>query len=168
MIGRASVRKHDACEGLIRRAYAPTLANELKMIRITHLDHVSLIVTDVSRSREFYGGILGLKEIAPPASFTFVAVWYDLGGQSLHLLQKTAADSISARHPCFHVADIAAARAHVLAHGLAIEETVTIPGCDRFFVRDPDGNRIEILNWQRPYDSGRDGRFAVISSVPRS
>lgn len=131
------------------------------MIRITHLDHVSLIVTDIENARSFYGGILGLKEIAPPAAFDFVAVWYDLGGHYLHLLQKLVPDSISARHPCFHVADIVAARAHVASHGLAIEETVKIPGCDRFFVRDPDGNRIELLNWQRPYDPERDGRFSA-------
>lgn len=129
-------------------------------MRITHLDHVSLIITDVAKARAFYGGILGLKEIAPPAVFDFVAVWYDLGGQYLHLLQKPVADSISARHPCFHVTDIAAAREHCSSHGLTIEETVIIPGGDRFFIRDPNGNRIEILKWQRPYDPERDGRFS--------
>jgi hypothetical protein len=27
-----------------------------------------------------------------------------------------------------------------------------IPHCDRFFVHDPDGNRIEIIQWVEPYD----------------
>ena len=36
-------------------------------IRFTHIDHCSVIVTDVARSRDFYGRVLGLKEIALPA-----------------------------------------------------------------------------------------------------
>ena len=130
-------------------------------IAITHIDHVTMIVTNVARARAFYGGILGLKEIAPPAAFDFVAVWYNLGGQFLHLLQKPVPDSASARHVCFHVKNITEARTHFESHGFPIDETVKIPGCERFFIRDPDGNRIEILSWERPYESERDGHFAV-------
>jgi hypothetical protein len=28
---------------------------------------------------------------------------------------------------------------------------VLIPGADRFFVTDPDGNRIEIIEWKEAY-----------------
>lgn len=131
------------------------------MIDLTRIDHVTLIVTDVAKARAFYGGVLGLKEIAPPAAFDFVAVWYDLGGQFLHLLLKPTPDTVSARHVCFHVTDILKAREHFASHGIGTDETVLIPGCDRFFVRDPDGNRIEILNWQRPYDPTKDGRISA-------
>ena len=44
---------------------------------------------------------------------------------------------------------------------IAIEETVKIAAAERFFVRDPDGNRIEILQWLRPYRPDRDGRFRL-------
>ena len=134
----------------------------MSRFEISHIDHVSLIVTDIAKARAFYGGLLGLTEIAPPASFDFVSIWYDLGGQYLHLLQKPIPDSISARHVCFHVPDIVLARTHFQSHGIAIDETVKIPGCDRFFIRDPDGNRIEFLNWLQKYDSIRDGRFPAI------
>ena len=40
-----------------------------------------------------------------------------------------------------------------------LQETVKIAAADRFFVHDPDGNRIEILQWQRPYTPDIDGRF---------
>jgi glyoxylase I family protein len=130
-------------------------------MHITHIDHVTLIVTDVTNARAFYGEMLGLKEIAPPAAFDFPAIWFDLGGQYLHLLLKPVPDSISPRHPCFHVEDIRAARRHMTTHGIAIDETVAIPGCDRFFIRDPDGNRIEILHWQEKYNSERDGCFSA-------
>lgn len=129
------------------------------MIGATHLDHVSVIVTDVAKARSFYGGVLKLDEIAPPRAFDFVAIWYRIGsGQTLHLLQKPVADPIGIRHFCLHVPDPDSARLHFAKHGIRIEETVAVPGCDRFFVRDPDGNRIEFLHWHRPYDPVTDGR----------
>jgi glyoxylase I family protein len=38
---------------------------------------------------------------------------------------------------------------------------VKIAAADRFFIRDPDGNRIEILQWQRKYDPENDGLFSA-------
>lgn len=132
------------------------------MLRATHIDHVSVIVTDVSRSRAFYRDVLGLPEIAPPREFDFVALWFDLGGgQTLHLLQRPAADTPSPRHFCLHVADIIAAREHFSRLGVAIDETTKIAAADRFFVRDPDGNRVELLQWQRAYVPSTDGRFSA-------
>jgi catechol 2,3-dioxygenase-like lactoylglutathione lyase family enzyme len=128
---------------------------------VTHIDHCSVIVTDVAASRHFYGELLGLREIPAPRTFDFVALWYDLGGTFLHLLLKPERDSISPRHFCLHVADIAAARAHVTAQRISIDETVKIPGAERFFIRDPDGNRIEVLQWESRYEPERDGRYLV-------
>lgn len=124
---------------------------------VVHLDHCSVIITDVERSRRFYGGVLGLREIAKPRTFDFVVIWYDLGNQHLHLLFKEQADTLSARHFALRVADIQAARAHFAAHGVAMQETTPIPGADRFFIFDPDGNRIEIIQWLQPYDPSASG-----------
>ncbi len=131
------------------------------MFPVTHIDHCSVLITDVALARHFYGVQLGLREIAAPASFDFIAIWYDLGGTYLHLLLKPQADTIGPRHFCLHVSDIAAARMHCQQQSLKMDETVKIPGADRFFIRDPDGNRIEVLQWEHPYDSVRDGRFQV-------
>ena len=128
---------------------------------VTHIDHCSVIVTDVAASRHFYGELLGLREIPAPKTFDFVALWYDLGGTYLHLLFKPERDTISPRHFCLHVSDIAAARVHVTARGIRIDETVKIPGAERFFIRDPDGNRIEVLQWESGYDPERDGQYRV-------
>ncbi len=122
-------------------------------LRVTAIDHVSVIITDLDRSRRFYGDVLGLREVPPPYTFDFVVLWFAAGeGQYVHLLHKPAPDTLSPRHFALHVADAQAARAHCRAHGLDIEETVRIPNADRFFVRDPDGNRIELIQWLRPYD----------------
>jgi catechol 2,3-dioxygenase-like lactoylglutathione lyase family enzyme len=121
-------------------------------MQITQIDHCSVIITDVARSRHFYSAVLGLTEIAKPWTFDFVVVWYDLGNQHLHLLLKDRPDTLSARHVALRVSDAANARAYFRKAGIAIQDTTPIPGADRFFIADPDGNRIEIIQWIRPYD----------------
>ena len=129
---------------------------------VSRLDHCSVLITDVARARHFYGTVLGLPEVPAPRTFDFVALWYDLGGgQTLHLLQKPVPDTVSPRHFALHVADVPAARRYLREAGVPFEETVEIPHCDRVFVRDPDGNRIELIQWRRPYNSDVDGRFLV-------
>lgn len=106
----------------------------------------------MERSRRFYRDVLGLKEIAKPSTFDFVVVWFDLGNQHIHLLLKEQADTMSPRHFALRVTDAAAARAYFRERGVATHETTPIPGAVRFFIADPDGNRIEIIQWLRPYD----------------
>jgi catechol 2,3-dioxygenase-like lactoylglutathione lyase family enzyme len=126
--------------------------------QISQIDHCSVIITDVERSRRFYRDILGLREINKPRTFDFVVVWFDLGNMHIHLLLKDRPDVISPRHFALRVSDAAAARVHYREHGVALEETTPIPGADRFFIRDPDGNRIEIIQWLRPYSSEENAR----------
>ena len=125
----------------------------MSRLDVTHVDHVSVIVTDLARSRRFYRDVLGLKEIAKPKTFDFAVLWFDLGNQHLHLLLKDRPDSLSPRHFALCVADAGEARRYFQEQGIATEETTPIPGADRFFIRDPDGNRIEIIQWLRPYSS---------------
>lgn len=55
------------------------------MIEITDLHHVSLPVTNLERSKDFYRDVLGLKEIERPA-FAFAGAWFALGDRQLHLI----------------------------------------------------------------------------------
>ena len=48
------------------------------------------------------------------------------------------------------VDDAQAARLWLKEKGLD-QEAVLIPGADRFFITDPDGNQIEIIEWQEAY-----------------
>ena len=128
---------------------------------VTQFDHVSVIITDVERSRCFYRDVLELKEIAKPRTFDFVALWFELGNQTLHLLRKPDPDTVSPRHFALRVRSVATAREHFRARGVVIEETTQIPHCDRFFVRDPDKNRIEVIEWLEPYDPAKSGAAAL-------
>ena len=126
-------------------------------LQATHIDHVSVLITDVERSRRFYRDLLGLREIAKPRTFDFVALWFELGNQQLHLLRKDRPDTLSPRHFALRVADVKAARIYFQQHGVAVQETTLIPGADRFFINDPDGNRIEVIEWLEPYDPAASG-----------
>jgi catechol 2,3-dioxygenase-like lactoylglutathione lyase family enzyme len=126
-------------------------------LHVKSIDHVSVLVTDLAKSRYFYRDILQLKEIAKPRTFDFKVLWFDLGNQQLHLLQKPQPDTRSPRHFALRVDDVRAAREHFQHHGVETTETTPIPHCDRFFVFDPDGNRIEIIQWLEPYDAAKSG-----------
>jgi catechol 2,3-dioxygenase-like lactoylglutathione lyase family enzyme len=130
-------------------------------LQVTQIDHVSVIITDVERSRRFYRDLLGLKEIAKPRTFDFVVLWFDLGNQQLHLLRKDQADTVSPRHFALRVADAQAARRYCQEQGIATAETTPIPGADRFFIADPDNNRIEVIQWREPYDPAVSGAAAL-------
>lgn len=127
------------------------------MIEVTQIDHVSVLITDLARSRHFYRDLLGLREIARPRTFDFQVLWFDLGNQQLHLLLKPQPDGLSPRHFALRVKDTQAARQYFREKGIPTHETTLIPGCDRFFIADPDANRIEIVQWLEPYDPSRSG-----------
>src|SRR5262245_20200506 len=97
-------------------------------LKISQIDHSSVIITDVDRSRRFYRDVLGLKEIHKPRTFDFVVLWFDLGNMHIHLLLKEQADTISPRHFALRVADAANARKHFRDQGVATQETTAIPG----------------------------------------
>jgi len=110
------------------------------------IEHVTIIVTDLGRARSFYTNVLGLREVPRPKSFDFPGAWYEIGPTFLHLLGKPHQDSISSRHFCLWVGDVprAARAVEAAGHPVVWEAKHKIPGIDRFFVYDLDGNRIEI------------------------
>ncbi len=58
----------------------------------TAFHHMQVTVTDLERSRAFYGGFLGLLEMPRP-EFPFPGAWFQLaGGQELHIVRVTNAN----------------------------------------------------------------------------
>jgi len=130
----------------------------MNRLQVTSLDHVSILITNVEVSRRFYRDVLGLREIPKPKLFDFVALWFELeGAQTLHLLKKPQPDTRSPRHFALRVRDVPEARRYFADRGVLTEETTKIQDCDRFFVYDPDGNRIEIIQWEQLYDPAESG-----------
>ena len=123
-------------------------------MRFSQLHHCGVVVQDLERSAAFYRDVLGLTEIAIPSTFPAAGLrvrWFHLGSQHVHILLGSESSPLSQRHMALQVDDASAARVRLQARNIETEETVPIPGADRFFIRDPDGNQIEIIEWKEAY-----------------
>lgn len=120
--------------------------------RVISLHHVQITVP---REREaaalaFYRDLLGLPEVPQPdAQARRGGAWFRLPGLEIHLKpEDTGADAAlaSKRHICLAVDDLSACRTALHRAGVELlPDERPIPGVARFFVRDPGGNRVEIM-----------------------
>lgn len=118
------------------------------------IQHVSIPRPPESHqeTREFYGELLGLKEVSVPKSIRHLnLIWYRLGDLELHLFAEEPLGDTSGRHFCLEVADITAMRDKLVAAGYAPWDVEPIPGRPRFFCRDPFNNTIEFTTIEGDY-----------------
>ncbi|MFI7501196.1 glyoxalase [Streptomyces sp. NPDC049687] len=115
---------------------------------IVAVDHVQLAAPPGSEDllRPFYVDALGLTEIPkPPVLAARGGRWFRAGTVQLHIgVEKTFRPSGKA-HPGLRVTGIAAYAARLESHGVDITWDDHLPGHDRFYARDPVGNRLEFL-----------------------
>ncbi len=116
------------------------------MIVFKRLDHILLSIPEgeTANARTFYGGILELAEI--PGNHPAGAIWFQIADIQLHLREEASSTS-SKRHPAFEVSNLDEAKQMLQHHNVAIEYSSDIDGRQRFFFRDPFGNRIELLQF---------------------
>ncbi len=117
-------------------------------IGVIAFSHVNVTVpADLEQAaKDFYGEVLGLKQIEKPdGPRKHVGAWYELGSTQLHLsIEDDPQNAASDRHVCYGVAELAIAEQQLRDAGFEI-----IPDpANRFFVRDPAGNLIEITEKQ--------------------
>jgi catechol 2,3-dioxygenase-like lactoylglutathione lyase family enzyme len=118
------------------------------MINIKRADHVyvSIPPEKIHEAHEFYSKVMGLVAMHRPDVFTSAGYWYDMGGIELHLgTEKTVARS--KKHFALEVSDLQAAREHLEAHDVEIEDPEVIPGRQRFMFTDPYGNLMELIEF---------------------
>ena len=99
------------------------------------------------QAREFYCGVLGLKETPKPASLAGRGgFWLQLGDTQVHVGTEDGFDRATTKsHVAYEVEDLAACRKILEGRGIKILEGEPIPGYHRFEFRDPFGNRVEFL-----------------------
>jgi len=123
-------------------------------MQFSQIQHCSVVVQNLERAAAFYRDVLGLIEIEIPSTFKPAGLkvrWFRLGAQQIHILQGAENPPNTQHHMALQVDDAQAARVWMKAKGFKVEETILIPGADRFFVRDPDDNLIEIIEWKETY-----------------
>ncbi len=119
------------------------------MIHFTRLDHILISIPEgkTDEARAFYGQVLNLTEI--PGEHPGGAIWFSIADIQLHLREE-AGGNLSLRHPAFEVADLNAAKRELEQKGIVLSFSSDIDGRQRFFFRDPFGNRIELLQFVGP------------------
>ncbi len=121
--------------------------------RVVGLDHVQVAAPAgcEDEARRFYGSLLGLEELEkPPILAARGGVWFRLGAQELHVGVAEDFAPATKAHPALRVGSEEALRE--IASRLAVARAEVawgdpdeIPGTTRFHVRDPFGNRLELV-----------------------
>ena len=113
------------------------------------LHHVNVTVSPEleAAAKHFYGSLLGLRQVPKPAAARQNGAWYQIGENQLHLsVEDEERGTLSSRHVCFQVSDLKAAEERFSSAGVEIiSDPRPVPGSLRFYVRDPGGNQLEIV-----------------------
>lgn len=115
---------------------------------LARLDHVTILCSDLAKSRAFYAEALGLVDgERPPFNFPGAWLWLD-GHPVVHLVggrNQGTKSTGSFDHVAFAASDLDATRAQLNGAGISFRET-SVPGrpLHQIFCEDPDGVKIEI------------------------
>lgn len=126
-------------------------------MKIDRLDHFVLTVRDLDVTVDFYTRVLGMELVTFGAQGRKAL---SFGSQKINLHVAGKEFEPKARTPvpgsadvCFITAmPIAEVQAHLAAHGVTVEEgpvprTGAVGPITSVYIRDPDGNLIEISNY---------------------
>ena len=116
--------------------------------RLLGLHHVQLAAPPGSEEslRHFYGTLLGMTEVSkPPVLAARGGAWFRSGALELHLGVEDDFRPAGKAHPGLLVADLPAYVDRLAAHGVPVEWDDAFPGYRRCYLRDPHGNRLELL-----------------------
>ena len=64
---------------------------------VKQLHHSSMVSSDLDASREFYEGLLGLTPSNLRPKLPYDGIWYEIGGQQIHLLAVPNPDAGAVR-----------------------------------------------------------------------
>lgn len=110
--------------------------------------HTAILVSDLAKAQAFYEAILGLKKIE--RSLNYPGAWYQIGDYQLHLMVDPDAESELLNpekwgrnpHIALTVSNLNGAIATLTRHNCPFQ--MSSSGRASLFVRDPDGNILEL------------------------
>lgn len=149
-------------------------------MHIKKLDHSALIVSDLARTRHFYGEVLGMLEVARPDNFTFAGCWFRGEGFELHFICESDTTAVAgfgdlgtgakkglAHHLGLEVENIRAVESHLRTNGVPIVAG-PLPrgdGVTQLYVLDPDGTFLEFFQWDPESNLVVEERGAVSRNI---
>ncbi len=128
-------------------------------LAVRTIDHITIVVADLEKTRWFYCDVLGMEEVERPA-FGFPGLWFQCGKTQIHTIVTSEEAGRAGLPPfdgtmpsrgfhfAFEVEDCVAATKQLEELGIAI---VTGPrsrpdGWCQSYVYDPDGHLVEICS----------------------
>ena len=133
-------------------------------MKIKSIDHLVLSTSDIEASIRFYTRVLGMTLHANNHRYAV-----SFGQQKINLHVGKAQFMPAAKHPTYGSADlclladgdIAAIKTEIEAKGIKIEEGIVLRHgaqgpIDSIYVRDPDGNLIEISTLRKKDASNKE------------
>jgi glyoxylase I family protein len=127
-------------------------------IQVKSLDHVTIVVRDLEKSRKFYVEGLGMRQVPRPG-FSFEGSWFQAGPTQIHLIleheqsgpagmTEEMGRSTRAHHFAFLVEDAHAAEARLeeLGYQFISRAKARPDGATQVFVTDPDGHIVELCS----------------------
>lgn len=120
-------------------------------VNFLSIHHISFVISNLEHAMEFYGKVLGLKVNESRPNLSFDGYWFNINEtQQIHLLQVDNFDPAERpehggrdRHAAFKVTDLDGLA--VRLDNNAITYTMSKSGRKALFVRDPDGNTLELI-----------------------
>lgn len=122
--------------------------------RLGAILHASVIVSDTRRALQFYHDVLGLQVRSDRPDLGYPGAWLNLGDQQLHLLELPNPDPVVGRpahggrdrHIAIAVDNLQTLKRNLDQHGITY--TISKSGRAAMFIRDPDGNTLELIEQQ--------------------
>jgi catechol 2,3-dioxygenase-like lactoylglutathione lyase family enzyme len=126
------------------------LNNSIHRPPLDGFNHLAIEVNDLEEAIHFYCEILGLVPLTMPPQVKESGIfWLKLDAKhALHLVENRESTAAQTAHFALTVADVVKWRDYMQNAG--IETTppkVEVYNAERFFIRDPSGNRIELVKW---------------------
>ncbi len=120
----------------------------MEMITFLRIHHVQLAMPPGQQetARGFYAGALGLTEKPkPPVLAARGGCWFAADGLELHLGVEPAFVPARKAHPALLVEGLDLLAERLVGAGSSVTWDPDFPGHRRFYVDDPFGNRLELL-----------------------
>ena len=116
--------------------------------RVEGFHHVQLAMPPGAEeeAEAFYVDRLGFSRIPkPPHLEARGGCWFRSGDTELHLGVEDGFRASAKAHPALRVRGITSLRAALASDGWPVEDDTELDGHRRWYVRDPFGNRLELI-----------------------
>lgn len=94
----------------------------------------------------FYEGLLGIPQVSKPSHLAARGgCWFESNSVRIHVGVEDDFQPARKAHPALLVEDLPTLKRRLLDAGVSVTDDEPLPGFERFYIEDPFGNRIELL-----------------------